>query len=113
MYDKINQKVFICERSEEYDKRKEDFNVAWNHHQKNNPHHWQYWILTNSDGSTKVLDMPYENIIEMMLAGATAVGVGAANLVNPYACRDIINELPNAMEKYKINSLSEIIGGCK
>ena len=54
-----------------------------------------------------------ENVIEMMLAGATAVGVGAANLVNPYACRDIINELPNAMEKYKINSLSEIIGGCK
>jgi dihydroorotate dehydrogenase (NAD+) catalytic subunit len=54
-----------------------------------------------------------ENVIEMMLAGATAVGVGAANLVNPYACRDIINDLPIVMEKYKINSLTEIIGGCK
>ena len=53
-----------------------------------------------------------EDVIEMMLAGATAVEVGAANLVNPYACRDIINDLPRVMEKYKINSLKEIIGGC-
>ena len=52
-----------------------------------------------------------EDVIEFMLAGATAVQVGAANLVNPYACRDIIENLPLAMEKYKINSLSEIIGG--
>ena len=54
-----------------------------------------------------------EDVIEMMLAGATAVEVGAANLVNPYACRDIINDLPKAMEKYGIKSLNEIIGGCK
>ncbi|MBE6761385.1 MAG: dihydroorotate dehydrogenase [Ruminococcaceae bacterium] len=54
-----------------------------------------------------------EDVIEIMLAGATAVEVGAANLINPYACRDIINDLPKAMDKYKINSLSEIIGGCK
>ncbi|MBQ3596757.1 MAG: dihydroorotate dehydrogenase [Clostridia bacterium] len=54
-----------------------------------------------------------EDVIEIMLAGATAVGVGAANLVNPYACRDIINDLPRVMEKYNIKSLSEIIGGCK
>ncbi len=54
-----------------------------------------------------------EDVIEMMLAGATAVQVGAANLVNPYACRDIINDLPKAMEKYGINILKEIIGGCK
>ena len=54
-----------------------------------------------------------EDVIEMMLAGATAVGVGAANLVNPYASRDIVLDLPKAMEKYKINSLQEIIGGCK
>lgn len=54
-----------------------------------------------------------EDVIEMMLAGATAVEVGAANLVNPYACRDIINDLPRVMEKYKIESLSEIIGGVK
>ena len=52
-----------------------------------------------------------EDVLEMMLAGATAVEVGAQNLVNPYACRDIINDLPTVMEKYGIKSLSEIIGG--
>ena len=51
-----------------------------------------------------------ENVIEMMLAGATAVEVGAANLINPYACRDIIRDLPAAMAKYKIDNLSDIIG---
>lgn len=51
-----------------------------------------------------------EDVIEMMMAGATAVQVGAENLVNPYACRDIINNLPQVMKKYKINSLTEIIG---
>ena len=51
-----------------------------------------------------------EDVIEMMLAGATAVEVGAANLVNPYACRDIIRDLPTAMAKYKIDNLSDIIG---
>ncbi|MBE6623623.1 MAG: dihydroorotate dehydrogenase [Ruminococcaceae bacterium] len=54
-----------------------------------------------------------EDVIEMMLAGATAVEVGAANLVNPYACRDIINDLPKVMEKYGIDNLSDIIGGVK
>lgn len=54
--------------------------------------------------------MSAENVIEMMLAGATAVEVGAANLVNPYACRDIINDLPAAMEKLGITSLEDIIG---
>ncbi len=52
-----------------------------------------------------------EDVIEFMLAGATAVEVGAANLVNPYACRDIINDLPRVMEKYGIKKLSEITGG--
>ena len=52
-----------------------------------------------------------EDVIEMMMAGATAVEVGAANLVNPYVCRDIIQELPAAMDKYNINTLREIIGG--
>ena len=51
-----------------------------------------------------------EDVIELMLAGATAVEVGAENLVNPYACRDIINSLPAAMEKYGITSLADIIG---
>ena len=54
-----------------------------------------------------------EDVIEMMLAGATAVEVGAANLINPYACRDIINDLPRVMDKYNINTLEEIIGGVK
>ena len=52
-----------------------------------------------------------EDVIEMMLAGATAVQIGAANLVDPYICRDIINKLPEVMEKYNINKLSDIIGG--
>lgn len=52
-----------------------------------------------------------EDVIEMMLAGATAVEVGAANLVDPYACRNIVLDLPRVMEKYGINSLREIIGG--
>lgn len=52
-----------------------------------------------------------EDVIEFMLAGATAVQVGAANLVEPYACKNIIETLPQAMEKYKINNLSDIIGG--
>ena len=52
-----------------------------------------------------------EDVIEFMLAGATATGVGAANLINPYTCRDIVAELPAVMERYGIKSLSEIIGG--
>ena len=52
-----------------------------------------------------------EDVIEMMLAGATAVQVGAANLVEPFACRNIIEALPKTMERYGINKLSEIIGG--
>ena len=52
-----------------------------------------------------------EDVIEMMLAGATAVQIGAANLVNPYACRDIIDALPETMERYGIKKLSELTGG--
>lgn len=52
-----------------------------------------------------------EDVIEMMLAGASAVEVGAANLINPFACKNIIDELPTVMEKYRINDLNEIIGG--
>ncbi|MCD7768591.1 MAG: dihydroorotate dehydrogenase [Oscillospiraceae bacterium] len=52
-----------------------------------------------------------EDVLEMLLAGATAVEIGAANLTNPYACRDIIAGLPVAMEKYGIQNLSDIIGG--
>ncbi len=54
-----------------------------------------------------------EDVIEMMLAGATAVEIGAANLIDPYICRDIVRKLPETMEKYGINRLTEIIGGTK
>jgi len=52
-----------------------------------------------------------EDVIEMMLAGATAVSVGAANLVDPFACKNIIDDLPAVMQKYGINNLKDIIGG--
>lgn len=52
-----------------------------------------------------------EDVIEMMLAGAAAVQVGAANLVDPYVCRNIIEQLPGVMDKYGIKELKEIIGG--
>ncbi len=52
-----------------------------------------------------------EDVIEMMLAGATAVEIGAANLADPFVCKNIIEDLPRVMEKYGIRSLSEIIGG--
>ena len=51
------------------------------------------------------------DVIEMMLAGATAVQVGAANLAEPYACRDIVNDLPGVMESLGIDNLKDIIGG--
>jgi len=54
-----------------------------------------------------------EDVIEMMLAGATAVEIGAANLVDPFACKDIIEKLPSVMDKYNISSLKDIIGGVK
>ena len=52
-----------------------------------------------------------EDVIEMLLAGATAVEVGAANLTDPCACREILDALPAAMERYGVRRLSEIIGG--
>lgn len=52
-----------------------------------------------------------EDVIEFILAGATAVSVGAANLVDPFVCKDIIEDLPRVMEKYGISSLKDIIGG--
>lgn len=52
-----------------------------------------------------------EDVVEMMLAGATAVGVGAANLVNPWASVEIIDDLPRIMEQYGITKLTDIIGG--
>ena len=54
-----------------------------------------------------------EDVIEMMLAGACAVEVGAQNLIDPYACKRIIEDLPTIMKKYGIENLSDIIGGVK
>ena len=51
------------------------------------------------------------DVVEMMLAGATAVQVGAQNLVDPFACARIIDDLPHVMARYGIESLSDIIGG--
>ena len=52
-----------------------------------------------------------KDVIELMMAGATAVQVGAANLVDPYACKSIIEDLPNELAKLNINDINEIIGG--
>lgn len=52
-----------------------------------------------------------EDVIEMMLAGATAVEVGAANLIDPFASKTIVDNLPSVMAKYNIENLSDIIGG--
>ena len=52
-----------------------------------------------------------EDVIEMMLAGASAVQVGAANLIDPCACKNIIDALPAVMAKYHITNLTDIIGG--
>ena len=52
-----------------------------------------------------------EDVLEMMLAGATAVEIGAANLIDPMASKNIIDDLPRVMEKYGIKNLADIIGG--
>jgi len=52
-----------------------------------------------------------EDVLEMMMAGATAVQVGAANLVDPYACKTILEDLPAVMDRYGVKNLTEIIGG--
>ena len=52
-----------------------------------------------------------EDVIEMMMAGASAVEIGAANLVNPYICKQIVEELPTKMAELGIQDLKEIIGG--
>jgi len=51
-----------------------------------------------------------EDVIEMMMAGATAVQIGSMNLKNPYICKEIIENLPKVMKKLQINDLKEIIG---
>ncbi len=54
-----------------------------------------------------------ENVLEMMMAGATCVEIGAANLTDPFICRDIIQQLPAVMDKYGIQNIKDIIGGAQ
>lgn len=54
-----------------------------------------------------------EDVIEFMMAGASAVAVGAANLANVYACKDIIEHLPKLMDELKIDNINDIVGKCK
>jgi len=54
-----------------------------------------------------------ENVIEMMMAGATAVEIGAMNLVDPYICKNIIEKLPKTLDKLGIENIKDIIGGVK
>ena len=62
--------------------------------------------VVGMDGITTAAD-----VVEMMLAGATAVEVGAANLVDPFACKKMIEDLPQVMKTYGIDKLSDCIGG--
>ena len=57
---------FYGQNIKDKEAEKNNFAKAWNHHQKTNKHHWQYWVLVKGDGTYKTLDMPYENIIEMI-----------------------------------------------
>ena len=52
-----------------------------------------------------------EDVLEMMMAGANAVEIGSMNLVNPYACKEIVEDLPRVMAKYRVDKLTDIIGG--
>jgi len=61
-----SQYAIYFNTKEKTDQIKRDFDYAWLHHQINNPHHYQYWILNKDDGEVKALDMPYEYIIEMV-----------------------------------------------
>ena len=54
-----------------------------------------------------------DDVIEMMMAGATAVQIGAANLKDPFICRDIIAELPSRLDHYNIHRISDLTGGCR
>ena len=52
-----------------------------------------------------------KDVIEMMMAGASAVQVGAANLIDPFACKNIIDDLPHELEKLNVKDINKIIGG--
>ncbi|MBQ4371120.1 MAG: dihydroorotate dehydrogenase, partial [Firmicutes bacterium] len=53
------------------------------------------------------------DVVEMMMAGATAVQVGAENIRNPFACKKIIEGLPEAMDRYGIDRLEDIVGAAR
>ncbi len=66
--------------------------------------------MPDSRDGVRRRDTTARDVIEMMMAGATAVQVGAANLVNPYASKEIVEALPGEMERLGIEKLSDIIG---
>lgn len=59
------------------------FDVAWNHHQKSNPHHWQYWLLIKDEGGTEALEMPIEYLAEL-ICDWQAMGYTYGNLASEY-----------------------------
>ena len=68
---------FYPENEDQKNANKKDYDSAWNHHQKSNPHHWQYWILIRDGGVEKILDMDKRYVIEMLCDW------GAFKYVNP------------------------------
>ena len=70
-------------------------------------------VLDVFSGSVHCVDDLAYDVIEMMYAGASLVMVGAENLVNPYACKDIIDNLPKVMDELGIDDLEKIIGKAK
>ena len=94
------------------EREEKGFSKAWLHHKGRNKHHYEYWIDFTTDMSKGLAGhkMPLKYVIEMMMAGATAVQGGAENLRNPYACKEIIERLPSLMDELNIDKLSDIIG---
>lgn len=76
---------------------KEKFNIAWNHHQKRNKHHWQYWLLTGDDGQAIALDIPEKYIREMV-----ADWMGAGRAINGYY--DVRSWFESAQDKMQLSA---------
>ena len=77
------------------------FDQAWNHHQKSNKHHWQYWLLKNDKGSSKALCMPYKFTLEMV-----ADWYGAGMAIN--GCNEVVSWYDNNKDKMILHSLTRL-----
>ena len=107
----VGAKYYQGDRSPNNAEREDiGYSSAWLHHKGRNKHHYEYWIDFTTDMSKGLAGhkMPLKYVIEMMMAGAKAVQVGAANLTDPYACKKIIDDLPREMERLGIERLSDI-----